>query len=477
MEFVIPLSEDGEPLYRQIYLHLRKAILAGDLAAGQRLAATRDLAQQLGVSRTVVVLAYDQLLAEGFVGGRRGSGTFVSASFKRQETRRVRKPADVRLSHFGVAATAAAGTLDFPNKPPSRLRYDFAVGRSDLTTFPYEAWKRILLRHAQSIQVRQLDYGPAAGAVPLREAICDHVRRSRLVDCDPSEVVVVNGAQQALDLIARVLVDRGDPVAIENPQYQGIREVLRAAGARLLAVPVDRDGLDPAKLPERARLVFVTPSHQFPTGAVLPLARRLALIEWARRNNAIIVENDYDGEFHYRGRPLESLQGLDAEGRILYIGTFSRTVFPALRIGYLIVPRSIAAAFTTAKWLSDQHSATLEQNVLAEFIRSGLYGRYLRRQRRANTLRREALLESIEKHIGDRAEMTGEDAGTHIVLWPQNRDPEDVLIARAASHGVGVYGISNCYLGRPPRAGLMLGYSTLNAGQIREGIRLLAEVL
>jgi GntR family transcriptional regulator/MocR family aminotransferase len=213
-------------------------------------------------------------------------------------------------------------------------------------------------------------------------------------------------------------------VAIEDPQYNGTREVLRAAGAQLVPVPVDRDGLNPARLPDHASLVFVTPSHQFPTGAILPLARRLALIEWARRKNSVIVENDYDGEFHYEGGPLESLQGLDREGRIVYVGTFSRTVFPALRIGYLIVPKSLAAAFTMAKWLSDQHSATLEQQTLAEFITSGMYERHLRRLRRRNAARRQALLLAIRKYLGNRVEVTGEGSGAHVVLWPGRRVKE-----------------------------------------------------
>jgi GntR family transcriptional regulator/MocR family aminotransferase len=309
----------------------------------------------------------------------------------------------------------------------------------------------------------------------LREAISAQLRRSRAVVCDSSEVIVVNGSQQALDLVTRVLVERGDSVAVEDPQYQGIREVVRAASAQLAPVPVDRHGLIPAKLPNQARLVFVTPSHQFPTGAILPLDRRLAVIEWAAKTNAVIVENDRDGEFHYKGRPLESLQGLDREGRIFYIGTFSRTIFPALRIGYMIVPKSLASIFTTAKWLSDQHSATLEQKTLAEFIASGMYERHLRRLRRRNTARREALLEAIDRYLGDRVEITGADAGAHVVLWPREPISEAAAISRAASRGVGVYGISHCFLKRPSRPGLMLGYAALNETQIREGIRLLSQ--
>ncbi len=476
MELAIPLSKKGEPFFRQVYLGLRKAILSGTFPAGDRLPSTRDLAEQLGISRTVVLLAFDQLLAEGFAVGRGGSGTYVSEGLSGSAPEREQTSAKLRLSRFGSAAAGAAPAVDSPRRRSPLLRYDFAYGRSDTETFPFEVWRRILLRHARKASVRAFDYGPAVGSLELREAICAHLRRSRAVVCDPAEVIVVNGSQQALDLVVRVLVDRGDRVAIEDPHYNGIRETLRAAGAPLRPVPVDRDGLDPAKLPNGARLVFVTPSHQFPTGGILPLARRLALLEWARRQNAVIVEDDYDGEFHYEGRPLESLQGLAKEGRIVYIGTFSRTVFPALRIGYLIVPKSLAAAFTAAKWLNDLHSATLEQNTLAEFITTGMYERHLRRLRRRSTARRETLLEAIQRHLGERVEVTGDGSGAHVVLWPKKRISEDTVIARAASLGVGIYGISHCFLTRPSRTGLMLGYARMNEEEIREGIRLLSQI-
>jgi GntR family transcriptional regulator/MocR family aminotransferase len=477
MELVIPLSKNGEPFFRQIYKGMRHAILSGALPAGGRLPSSRDLAEQLGVSRTVVLLAYDLLLAEGFVEGRGGSGTYVPEGLGRSTPKREKRAAKLRLSRYGSAAAEAVEAVDSPRRSSLPVRYDFAYGRSAIESFPLEMWRRTLMRHARQAPIREFEYGPAAGSIDLREAICAHLRRSRAVVCDPTEVIVVNGSQQAIDLVTRVLVERGDRVAIEDPQYNGTREVLRAAGAHLLPVPVDRDGLIPARLPEQAGMVFVTPSHQFPTGAILPLARRLALLDWARRKNSVIVENDHDGEFHYEGRPLESLQGLDTEGRIVYLGTFSRTVFPALRIGYLIVPKSLAPAFTAAKWLNDLHSATLEQETLAEFINSGMYERHLRRLRRRNAARREALLDAVHTYLGNRVEVTGDGSGAHIVLWPLKRVSESTVIAEAASRGVGVYRISHCYLTRPSRTGLILGYSRMNEEQIREGIRVLSEVL
>jgi len=478
MECAIPLSRASkEPLFRQVYSGLRKAILAGTFASGDRLPSTRDLAEQLGISRTVVLVAYDQLLAEGFIAGRGGSGTYISEAIAAKVRASPGSSKGIRLSRFGKSASAAARTVDFPAKRSVALRYDFAFGRNSMVTFPFEAWRQILVRKSKEASVRELDYGPASGTRELREAICSHVRRSRGVACDASEVIIVNGAQQALDLVSRVLIERGDRVVIESPHYQGTRELLRAAGARLIPIAVDREGLEPSRLPKRAAALFVTPSHQFPTGAILSLPRRMAVLQWAARTNAVIVENDYDSDFHYEGRPVQSLQGLDTHGRVIYIGTFSRTMFPALRIGYVIVPKALAHVFSTAKWLSDQHSATLEQLTLAEFISSGRYERYLRRLRRANTLRRDALLQAIREHCDSRVELTGEHSGAHVMLWPRKNQTEAALIRQAAAKGVGIYGTSHCYMTAPERAGIVVGYARMNEKEIREGIRLLAPIL
>ena len=460
-----------------MYRGVRQAILSGTISAGQRLPSTRDLAEELGISRTVTVLAYEQLLAEGFVHGRHGSGTYASSVLGQEASISTNSSAPLRLSRFGRASEEAASRVNFPRRAVNPARYDFGYGRSDVESFPFAAWRRILIRHAREARLRELDYGPAAGSLALREAIASHLRRSRAVVCDSSQVIIVNGSQQSLDLAARILLDPGDTVAIENPHYQGAREAFRVAGARFRAVPVDGDGLNPGKLPKRARLAFVTPSHQLPTGVILPLTRRLALLDWAKRANAVIIEDDYDGEFRYEGQPLESLQGLDREGRVLYIGTFSRTIFPALRIGYLIAPKTLVRAFTAAKWLSDRHTATLEQETLAEFISSGAYERHLRRARRGAAARRHVLLKAICEYMGDRVEITGQGAGAHIVLWPRKQQSEETIMAQAAAQGVRVYGISPYYLRRTPRTGIMLGYARMREQDIREGIRRLSLVL
>lgn len=477
MLLAIPLSRRDQPLFRQVYLGLRGAILSGALRSGGKLPSTRDLAEQLGISRTVVLLAYDQLLAEGFAVSRSGSGTYVAGNVRIGPAVEPDSSVPVRLSYFGSKAGAAWTRMNFPPPRNHAMPYDFAYGRSDLETFPFAMWRRILSRCARKTRVSELDYGSAGGNVALREAICSHLRRSRAVVCNPEQVIVVNGSQQALDLITRVLMERGDRVAIEDPVYQGTRETLRAAGARLIPMGVDRDGLNPENLPMDARLVFVTPSHQFPTGVILPLARRLALLDRAKRANAIIVEDDYDGEFRYGTQPLESLQGLDRQGRVIYVGTFSRTIFSALRIGYVIVPQRLVRPFNAAKWLCDRHTATLEQATLAEFISSGMYERYLRKVRRRNAARRNALLEAIHTYLEDRVELTGEGAGAHVVMWPRRRIREDTVVAEAAERGVRVYGMSGYYLKKPRRTGIILGYSRMKEREIREGVRRLGEVL
>jgi GntR family transcriptional regulator / MocR family aminotransferase len=477
MELLIPLPANGLPLFRQIYLGLRKAIDSGRLRPGKRLPSTRDLAEQLGVSRTVVLLAYEQLLAEGLTASRHGSGTYVVEALhlitRKEKALSIQAP----LSRFGKYAAGEAPNVHFPEVRSPVLRYDFAYGGSNIQLFPFEAWRRALLRNARKISIRDIDYGSSSGAGALRESICAYLQRARAVICDPSQVIIVNGSQQALDLVARVLLEPGQRVVIEEPQYQGTRQILRAAGARLIPIAVDHEGLITSKLPDDARLAFVTPSHQFPTGVILTLERRLKLLAWAKRRNAIVIEDDYDGEFRYKKQPMESLHGLDPDGRVIYIGTFSRTIFPALRIGYMIVPKSLISVFRTAKWLCDRHTATLEQQTLADFLSNGHYERCLHRIRRRNAFVRAALLDAIHRYLGDRVEVSGDGAGVHLVLWPTERLSEETIIERAASRGVGVYGIAPYFLKQPSRAGLMIGYSRMKDAAIREGIRRLSEVL
>jgi GntR family transcriptional regulator/MocR family aminotransferase len=484
---VLTSRRRGEPLHTQLYRALRAAILRGELAPGARLPSTRALAADEGLARNTVLRAYDQLLGEGYVVGRRGSATRVAAEIPDDvaeiarvaaRPRRRRPPVAARLSRWGARLPV----------PPSwaaserGLAYDFRYGRPPFGDFPRATWARLLARRARAAGVHDLDYGEPAGLPALRAAIAAYLGRARAVDCRPEQVVVVHGTQQGLDLVARVLLDAGDRVLIEEPHYSGARRILEAAGARLVAVPVDREGFDvgrAGRAAARARLAYVTPSHQFPTGVVMTLPRRLALLAWAERAGAWVVEDDYDSEYRYGGRPVESLQGLDRAGRVIYLGTFSKVMFPALRLGYLVLPPALVGPCTTAKALADTGSPGLEQRALADFIAAGHFERYLRRTRARNRERRAALLAAVAQHLGDRIEVAGANAGLHVLLWlrglPASATPR--IITRAARAGVGVYAPDPFYLGRPPGAGLVLGYASLDEDAIREGVRRLARSL
>jgi GntR family transcriptional regulator/MocR family aminotransferase len=479
-------------LYEQIYQSLRSAILAGQLAPGSRLPSTRALAHELGVSRNVVLLAYDQLLAEGYAVGQTGSGTYVAAALpdttlvpSRPTSQAANPPlrSTPSLSAYGRRVAANAPGLS-PGMAPYTytVPYDFRYGLPDVAQFPHEIWRRLLARRARAASRHSFHYGPPAGHTPLRDAIADYLRRARAVVCEPEQIVVVNGSQQALDLVTRVLLDADAGVVIEEPHYQGARQVFLAAGARLHTVPVDAEGLVTAALPdapEGCRLAYVTPSHQFPSGAIMSLVRRLALLAWAERVGAYVLEDDYDSEFRYAGRPLEAVQGLDRSGRVIYVGTFSKVLFPALRLGYLVLPYTLVQPFTAAKWLTDRHTSTFEQEVLTDFIREGHFERHLRRSRTRNAARRAALLDALHEHLGERIEVSGANAGMHLLVWLRDVMPHQVdrLIERAAYAGVGLYSVSPYYLEPPRRAGLLLGYAAMTEAEIRAGIRRFAAVL
>ena len=478
------VSLDGSgPLARQLYRALRGAILGGVLPPGARLPSTRSLATEVGVSRNTVLLAYAQLLDEGYVAGRQGSGTYVPVELPDAMTavapvpRLAAEPArQPRLSQ----AARRVGSREVTWAPRAgRVPYDFRYGRPAFGDFPHATWGRLLARRARRVSDRDLDYGPAAGVPALREAIAGYLQRARAVTATADQVVVVSGSQQGLDLCARVLLDPGARILLEEPHYPGARGVFVAAGAEIVTAPVGPDGIDVGTLGTAARgvrLAYLTPSHQFPTGALMPLARRLVLLRWAARTGAYVVEDDYDSEYRYVGRPVESLQGLDRDGRVIYVGTFSKLLFPALRLGYLVAPEPLRQPFINAKALADAGSATLEQLALADFIREGHFERHVRRSRARNAGRRTALLEAIGEHFGARATVSAADAGIHVLLWLRDVAARHLRahLARAEQLGVRAYPVAPCYLTPPRTAGLVLGYGGLAEKQIRDGIALLA---
>lgn len=483
---LIHLDGNG-PLHRQVYTALRERILSGEMAGGLRLASTREMAAEMGLSRTTVQLAYEQLLAEGYVEGRVGSGTYVAADLHTERPAVVRtaaaEPTAVRLSAEGQRVVEVGRPLlstRAARRP--RPRWDFRHGLPSIADFPLRAWRRHLGRRSRDFTLEGADYAVAQGSPELREAIAGYLRRSRGVDATAEEIVIVGGSQQGLDLAARLLVDEGDAVLMEEPGYEGARSAFQVAGARLVPVPVDEEGLrlESAQANNRrARLVYTTPSHQYPLGAVMTLPRRLALLQWAERAGAYVIEDDYDGEYRLGGRPLAPLRALDRGGRVLYLGTFSKVMFPALRLGYLVLPPNLVEIFARAKSFADGGTAMLEQQTLADFISSGGFERHLRRTRARIRERRAVLLESVARHLGDRVEVVGADAGVHLLLrlhgWSIARGHD--LARRAAVAGVGVYPATPYYLTPPRQAELVLGYGALNHAQIRLGIKRLGELM
>ena len=474
---LIPLDAAApEPLYRQIYRALREHILSGRLTTGVRLPSTRTLARELGVSRNTVLAAYDQLLAEGYLAGRVGSGTVVAASDARRpagvEGRRSSSPSGGKRVGSRRASSVAAlpvrlSLLDGDSRA-------FRPGVPALDEFPLQVWRRLAARRWQGASRDLLDYGDPRGYRPLREAIAGYLGAARGVRCHPEQVLIVTGSQQALDLTARVALDPGDTAWIEDPGYFGARGALLAAGARVVGVPLDDEGLSVqagvARAPD-ARLVYVTPSHQFPAGMTMSLARRLALLDWARQSGAWILEDDYDSEFRYASRPLSALQGIDVDGQVIYSGTFSKVLFPSLRLGYLVAPPALVDAFVSTRLFSDTHTPTVEQAVLADFIDEGHFERHVRRMRALYYERQQVLLESVARELAPVLTIGATEAGMHVVGWLPPAADDSAVSREAAHHGVDALAISAFALERAHRGGLVLGYSHLAPDEIRRAVR------
>jgi len=476
MRFAVTLDPASEtPLHRQIYDEWRQGILTGRFRRGERVPSTRDLATALSVARTTVTAAYDQLVAEGYLESAHGSGTFVCRELPEELLRARRASVPRAIPEPAIRISAVdMDECELPVcQPEARAGWlRFSQWRPDLSEFPFALWHRLLNARVRSRDPELFDYADSpAGYLPLREEIAAYASRSRAVRCTADQVLIVNGSQQALDLCSRLLVDPGDPVAVENPGYRGVLQILAAQGARVLAARIDPDGIAIGDLAEGTRLVYVTPSHQFPTGVSMTVARRLELMDWARRNSAVIMEDDYDSEYRYSGPPLPAMQGLSPGAPVVYIGTFSKVMFPGLRIGYLIAPPRLVKAFTRAKWLSDRQTPFLEQAVLADFLRDGHLERHIRRMRRLYGSRREALVEALKRHFGDRARVLGDDAGMHVVV----RFDDDGIAARAEANRVQLANAASWYhAGKAPRNEFVFGFSSISERTIRRGVALLA---
>jgi GntR family transcriptional regulator / MocR family aminotransferase len=475
-----------EPLYRQLYDRLRAQILSGQLEPGTRLPSTRTLSTALGVSRNTTALAYEMLLLEGYLESRVGDGTRVAVlpplhgdprqapgSAAERGVAGTAHPPTATLSRRGQALAHIIAATDDARELTTSSEHVFGIGQPDVAAFPFQTWARLLARHAHRSLRSVALYQSALGYLPLREAIAAHIGVTRGVNCSPQQIVITAGAQGALDLIARVLLDPGDRVWVEDPGYHGARGALLAAGARLVPVPVDDQGIDVAagqRLASGARLAVVTPSHQFPTAVPMTMTRRLDLLAWAGESNAWIVEDDYDSEYRYGGRPLEALQGLDSSGRVLYVGTFSKVLFPSLRLGYVVVHPALVPGFLAAQSFAVHHLPLVEQMALADFIAEGHFARHLRKMRHLYLERRNTLVDALTQQLRDIMRVVVPTAGMHLVAWLPSALNVSPVVEQAAAHGLRILPISQFAMCPPQRDGLMFGFAGASPDRLRAGV-------
>jgi len=483
--FAPPISLDSGrklPIYQQLYEWFRRAIHTGQLRPGQRVPSTRSLAAELMVSRIPVSSAYEQLHAEGYFETFVGAGTCVASAIPEDTI----KPGPGKISNASRQArkskslrkTSSRVTLmRTPTQTWSNKLVPFRVSLPALEHFPTRVWSQLLNRHARKPTRQSMAYGDAKGYGPLREAIAEYLGATRAVRCEPSQIMITTGSQQGLQLSAHALLEANDRVWVEEPGYPGARQALLMAGAKLVPVPVDDEGLDVAEGIRRARnarAAYITPSHQYPLGVTMTAARRMLLLRWAMRSGAWIIEDDYDSEYRLGGRPIASLQGLDTDERVIYVGTFSKVMFPALRLGYVVVPRDLVDAFSTMRDASDQFSSTLYQAVMTDFIREGHFARHIRRMRVLYIERRKALVDAVQERIGEKLEIVGAEAGMHLVVLLLAGVSDVAISKRAAEMGISAMPLSSCYAKAPRRGGLVLGYGGTDASQIQNAVRKLA---
>jgi len=470
----------GTPLFRQMYLQLRSAIVSRTLAPGTRLPSTRELAARLRVARTSVISAYEQLLAEGYIAGKARSGTFIASDLPMPSERR---PLDGiprtsgKAPRVSVRAKALAGLRAFVAESDAT---PFNMGRTRVDPRTVAAWRRVTHRAVRSLDAVHLGYSDPRGLPELRETLCDYLRVARAVRCDPDQIIVTGGTQPAIDVAIRVLLDRGSEVWVEDPCYPVTYNALAIADVNVHPVPVDAHGLDVAagvRAAPNARAAFVTSSHQFPTGVVLTMPRRLALLAWARETGAWIVEDDYASEFRYSGRPLASLQGLDDAQRTIYVGTFNKALFPGLRIGYMVVPRPLMNAFVHARYLIDRQPSSLEQTIVTDFMRQGHFAAHIRRTRAHYREQRDALVGELRRRAGDAITVEAPEQGMHLIAYLHGRR-SDVNVERAArARGIIVRAIRPMYRNARPRSGLMLGFSGYSVEALVPAAAALAKVI
>jgi GntR family transcriptional regulator/MocR family aminotransferase len=488
--FVASLSlewdrESSIPLFRQLYTCIREAILSGQLEGGTRLPPTRELAEQLHISRNTVINAFEQLIAEGYLEGKVGAGTYVANSLPEEVLQArvnirhlpgARDEQPPAISQRGQLLTASmVAPVQYASPPRA-----FQPGLPAIDQFPFDTWSKLATYCWRNPPPELLSYGDPHGYRPLREAIASYLKAARGVKCEADQVVIVSGSQQALDLTARILLDPGDSVCIEDPGYMGARHAFVGAGAQLVPVAVDDEGLqvETARAHDHhIRLVYVTPSHQYPMGVTMSLVRRLTLLEWATRKGMWIVEDDYDSEYRYTGRPLAALQGLDETGRVIYIGTFSKVLLPSLRLGYLVVPPALTETFVKVRALADRHSPSIDQAILAQFMQEGHFTRHIRRMKKLYMERQAVLVEAVKRELDGILLIPPTQGGLH-VAGRLVSDIDDRLVSqRAQRFEIDTPPLSAYGLGQPTLNGLVLGYAGIEPESIRAGVKRLARAI
>ncbi len=474
--------DTATPLYRQLHGALRDAILAGHLRPGERLPSSRLLAADLGCSRNTVTEAYELLAAEGYLEGRVGAGSFVSQEFSQGwlNDRPAASPGPPDYKPPRLSAVAHA--LQEMAEPGPTLAEQGRADPSgpDPAEFPFHIWARVLGRAWRRPDRDHAFRGDPMGYLPLRESIADYLRKVRALDCDAGRVMITSGAQQALDLVMRLLLDPGDRVCIEDPSYRGTRAALAAAGAEAIPVAVDMEGFDAdraARDAPESRLALVTPSHQFPLGVTMSLSRRMKLLDWAEAGDRWILEDDYDSEFRYAGRPIPALQGLDRARRVIYAGTFSKAMFPGLRLGYLVLPEQLVAPFRTARLLLDGHTATIGQLALAEFMADGHFHAHLRRMRGLYGRRRNILLHHVRDRLRPFLSRPPGGAGMHLLIHLPDSMDDASISAKASSMRVTCQPLSAFCAGEAKSSGLVLGFGAVEEANLGEMIEKLFGIL
>ena len=474
---VLAPRDAGTRAYQWLYAGLRGAILRGQLRPGARLPSTRELATQYGVARGTVVTAFAQLESEGYLNSTVGSGTYVNAilpdhllQVDARSAARAARPARRRLSAY------AARVIEFPpleNRPSRAFRSNLPA----LDQFPIAVWAQLASRRLRGASTRLLMSSETLGHRPLREAIVDYLASSRGVTCHADQVMIVSGVQEALDLVVRIVVNPGDTVGMEDPGYIGARQLFQAAGARIATVPVDDDGmtLPPAVL-RRARLIYTTPAHHYPLGVAMSLPRRLALLELVRATGALIFEDDYDSEYRYSGRPIPALHGLDTTGQVVFAGSFSKVLFPSLRLGYLVLPADLVDRFAAVRSLTCRHLPVLEQVIVGDFITGGHFGRHLRRMRQLYAERLGVLVECVRQQLAGALALSPIEAGLQTIGWLAPGVSATAVTEAAAARNVEVFPLPR-YRGAPPRDGLQLGFAAVNPREIRRGVSELAQII